>query len=547
MFRAFRGLSRPYLLLLVLFGFTLLSIFAYLVARTTMFFFSDYSWIEKTIAFGLLLAETFILIHGFGYFANISHLLLSKKTMVKRAKRESLDGPPPPVAVVVVSYKEPIQVVTDTLTCFYNLSYPNKHLYFLDDTRYDLPGQDPEVMAAYRVEVEEMCKDLEINLFRRRWHGAKAGLINDFLDLIAGNPPEGYEYTHNSPNPRVEKEKYLVVFDADMNPLPGFAEPLVAMMESNEKLAFIQTPQYYTNFETNRVAHASGLQQAVFYEYICEGKSLADAMFCCGTNVIFRIEALMDVDKLDQESVTEDFATSLKFHQKGWSSAYRNFVCAFGMGPEDLGGYFKQQFRWALGTVGLFRMIVGKFLQNPRQMSFYKWWEYALSGTHYFIGWALFIMFSCPILYLLFNVPSYFAWPGFYLLFFTPYIVLSMTTFFWSMASRNYRLKDAIRGQMLLTISFPVYMKASLLGILGYQGTFQTTPKNGSQSLPLRDLWPQLSMASFSLIAFIWGIIRLVNGEGPAGALLANSFWCGYHSIVLFSVFYFNSPDHSTK
>ena len=35
----------------------------------------------------------------------------------------------PPVAVVVSSYKEPLSVIEDTLTCFYNMTYPNKQLY----------------------------------------------------------------------------------------------------------------------------------------------------------------------------------------------------------------------------------------------------------------------------------------------------------------------------------------------------------------------------------------------------------------------------------
>lgn len=547
MLRFFKTLPRLTIFIFCFLGLTLLAVFAYLIARTVMFFFSDYNFFEKTISFLLLMAETFILIHGLGYFINILHLLLSKRGIERRVKREALEGPPPPVAIVVCSYKEPIEVVRQTLTCFYNLTYPNKHLFFLDDTRYDLAGQDPDKMSAYRHEIDELCRGLEINLFRRRWHGAKAGLLNDFLDFVAGTPTEGFEYTHNSPHPRKEKEKYLIVFDADMNPLPGFVEPLTAMMEANPKLAFIQTPQYYTNFETNRVAHASGLQQAVFYEYICEGKSLSDAMFCCGTNVIFRIEALMDVGKLDHTSVTEDFATSLRFHKKGWSSAYRNFVCAFGMGPEDLGAYFKQQFRWALGTVGLFRTIVSEFFRSPRQMSIYKWWEYGLSGTHYFLGWALFIMFICPILYLFFEVPSYFAWPGFYFLFFTPYIVLSMTAFFFSMAHRNYRLKDAIRGQMLLTISFPIYMKASLLAIFGFRGSFQTTPKSGSQSLPLFDLWPQLGIGLISISAFVYGIYRIFYLADPqVAAVIANSFWAGYHGLIMLSVLYFNRPENKT-
>ena len=342
---------------------------------------------------------------------------------------------------------------------------------------------------------------------------------------------------------KTEKEKYIIVFDADMNPFPDFVEQLVALMESNPKLAFIQTPQYYSNFENNRVARASGLQQAVFYEYICEGKSLQDAMFCCGTNVIFRRKALMEVGGFDESSVTEDFATSLKFHEKGWSSAYFNKVCAFGMGPEDLGGYFKQQFRWALGTVGLFRTILSGFFQGPGRLSIARWWEYFLSGTHYFVGWTFFILMVCPVLYLFFGVPAYFARPEIYFMFLLPYLALSMTVFMGTLFWRGYGVKDLFQGIILNAITFPVYMKASLLAMMGIRGSFGITPKGKSLALPLSGLIPQISGAVLSFAAVVWGLHRLYFEREPILALLVNCLWCFFHFLILSCVIYFNHPE----
>jgi len=503
----------------------------------------DYPWYEKIAAFFLLFAETFIIVHGIGYFLEIYHVVVRGKGLVQP------DEPPPPlasfppVAVIVSSYNEPLEVVEDTLISFYNLMYPNKTIYFLDDTRYDLPGRDPDERKRYRQAIDDMCRRIGVDLFRHQWRGAKAGMINDFLDFIEGKRREGFEFTNFSGKERTEKEKYVVVFDADQNPLPDFVGPLVARMEANPRLAFVQTPQYYTNFESNRIARASGLQQAVFYEYICEGKSLTDAMFCCGTNVIFRREALMDVGGFDEASVTEDFATSLKFHLKGWKSAYLGKVLAFGMGPEDLGGYFRQQFRWALGTVGLFRNVLGFFLRNPRQLVLVKWWEYFLSSTHYFIGLVFLILVLCPLLYLFLNVPSYFARPEIYAMFFVPYFVLTITIFFWTLRQRKYVFKDIIQGQLLMAITFPVYIRAAILGLVGVKGKFGITPKAGAMQLPLKALWVQLSMAIMNFSAVIWGINRLIYERDPAIALIVNMAWCLYHFLILSSILYFNNPE----
>ncbi len=518
----------------------------YLMVRTVLFIILDYFWYEKLVAFMLLFAESFILIHGIGYFLEIFHVLGHGKATVEETVSRSAPGEHPPVAIIVSSFKEPLGVVEETVTAFYNLTYPNKHIYFLDDTRYDLPGQDLQEMAEYRRSIDDMCKRIGVNLFRRRWHGAKAGMINDFLDFLEGNMREGFEFTNFSGKKPAEAIKYIVVFDADQNPLPDFVKPLVERMEADPGLAFIQTPQYYTNFETNRIARAAGLQQAVFYEYICEGKSLSDAMFCCGTNVIFRRKALMDVGGFDESSVTEDFATSLKFHIKGWGSAYLGKVLAFGMGPEDLGGYFRQQFRWALGTVGLLRNVFGHFLRYPRTLAAVKWWEYFLSSTHYLIGLVFFIMVVCPLLYLFLNVPSFFARPEIYALFFIPYFTLTISIFFWTLKERQYAVKDIVLGQLLLAITFPVYIRASILALLGVRGKFGITPKGGSMALPLRSLWIQLSLATLNFAAIVWGINRIVYAQGPLWAIVVNMIWCAYHFTILCFVFYFNNPEASS-
>jgi len=521
----------------------MLSVFMYLIARTVLFMMSARLWQEMAVGGMLLLAEAFTMLHAFGYFLNVYHgLAAADAPRITRDTVPPLDDYPP-VAIVVASYKEPLDVLEDTLTCFYNLTYPNKHIFFLDDTRYDKPGEDPRQMVEYRAQIDDLCRRIGVNLFRRPWRGAKAGMINDFLDYLADKPVPEATLSVFEDRPREGAEKYVIVFDADMNPLPDFVEPLVAFMEKYPKLAFIQTPQYYSNFEANLVAKAAGLQQAVFYEYICEGKSAQDAMFCCGTNVILRRQALLEVGGFDETSVTEDFATSLRFHMNGWSSAYLNKICAFGMGPEDLGGYFKQQFRWALGTVGLLRSIGREFLRGPSRLPAAKWWEYYLSGTHYFVGWVFVIMAICPLLYLFTDTPSYFARPELYFLFFMPYIVLTVTIFLYSMSQRKYRFWELAQGILLQAITFPVYMKASLLALLGVRGTFGITPKGGSTSLPMYRLWPQLTLALASLGGFTWGMLRLYHGDGPALALLANSSWCLYHFCILSTALHFNFPE----
>jgi cellulose synthase (UDP-forming) len=516
---------------------------AFLIVRTSLFLVSEGYWHERLVAGALLFAETFFLVNCVGYLANVLRVLRGYDRGIKPPEELPELENYPSVAIIVSCYHEPLDVVEKNLICFRNLTYPNKHIYFLDDTRYELASDNLEEIQGYRIAIDDFCREIGINVFRRRWHGAKAGMINDFLEFIGGRPPEGCEFNQFQKTCRSSTEKYIALFDADMNPLPDFVEGLVQIMEQNEEIAFVQTPQYYSNFETNRVACAAGMQQAIFYEYICEGKSSQDAMFCCGTNVIFRRQALVAVGGFDEASVTEDFATSIKIHLSGWSSAYLNRICAFGMGPEDLGGYFKQQFRWALGTTGLFRPIFAQLIRHPGQLPMNKWCEYTLSSTYYFIGWAFFILLIGPVIYLFFNTPSFFAHPGIFFLFCAPYIALTITLFLNTMRSRSYRRRDIWQGLLLTSVAFPIYMKGSLLGLLGIRGRFGITPKSGSTSLPLLSLWPQIAAMTVALAAAVWGLNRLYYIREPALGLLVNIFWCLYNFGLLSTVFYFNNAE----
>jgi cellulose synthase (UDP-forming) len=416
------------------------------------------------------------------------------------------------VAILVAARHEPREVLEETFTSLINLNYDNKKIFFLDDSSDE----------SYKREAEELADELGLVLFRREVrHGAKAGIVNDCVNTL--------------------DHKYVVIFDADQTPLPDFVKTLVPIMESDSRLAFVQTPQFYTNIDESRVARAAAFQQAVFYEYICEGKSSQEAMFCCGTNIIFRREALIDVGGMDESTVTEDFATSLKLHLKKWKSLYYNHVGAFGMGPVNLTGYFQQQFRWANGTISVYKRVMKGFFTRPLALKARQWWEYFLSGTYYMVGLAYLILMAFPILYLLFGVPSFFAKPEIYLFVFVPYMTLSMSVFYFILKEKNYSGKDLFLGQLLGGITFSVYVRAAVSAIIGKKTTFGITQKMKGAAIPYKLLWPQLSLLAINYIAIVWGVNRFIYEMQPA--IIINCFWALYHCFILSAVFYFNQEE----
>lgn len=474
----------------------------------TVVYAAEHSPIEIILSSALLLAELFMLVHTLGYGR---HLLRSIDIEKKEKEFSTIPSPPPTVAILVAARHEPKDVLEKTFNSITNIRYPNKTVYFLDDSSDE----------NYKKEAEEICEKFKIKLFRRKdRHGAKAGIINDCLRNVL-------------------TEKYIAIFDADQNPIPSFLNPLIPILENNPRLAFVQTPQFYHNADVNPVSHGATFQQAIFYEYICESKGAGESMFACGTNVIFRREALLDVNGFDEAYITEDIATSFKLHKKGWQSEYYASVSTFGMGPESLSEYFKQQARWSRGTIGLLHSLIISFVKNPRAMKPTQWLEYFLSSTYYFVGLAFFILMICPIVYLLFGLPTYFIKHNIYLTVFFPYFALTLGIFYMTLRARKYNIGDVFLGQILSYITFPIYIKSLVLGLLGIQGTFGITLKGKTKSLPYIYLWPQILMIYLNFIAFTWGINRFLYEW--KFALLINSFWVLFHFVLLLSIFYFNS------
>ena len=114
----------------------------------------------------------------------------------------------------------------------------------------------------------------------------------------------------------------------------------------------MQTPQYYANGDASRIAAASWAQQALFFGAIARGKDGLDAMFCCGTNVLFRRAALESVGGFPTNSLTEDFELSIRLHERGWRSRRTCRRCSrAGSGRRTWPPTSSQQQRWARGCL----------------------------------------------------------------------------------------------------------------------------------------------------------------------------------------------------
>src|SRR6202008_3490247 len=140
--------------------------------------------------------------------------------------------------------------------------------------------------------------------------GAKAGNINNAL--------------------RHTRSPLIAIFDADHIPHRDFLEKTVGYFGAQEKVGFVQTPQYYKNFAKNYLTQSSWDQQELFFGPICKGKNRLNAATMCGTNMVLSREALHEVGGICTDSIAEDFVTGLFMHAHGYTSVYVPEVLAEG-------------------------------------------------------------------------------------------------------------------------------------------------------------------------------------------------------------------------
>ncbi|MDF2439365.1 MAG: hypothetical protein JWN98_349, partial [Abditibacteriota bacterium] len=495
-------------------AFTWIGLFSMMIYALFMglaFFAPGYSLVDRIASIALMGGILFILMHGFGY----ANSMIKASWGYNEVKRRIFTPQSAPkVACIVATFNEPAAVVEETVAALQNVDYQNKEVVILDDSTKEESRQAMrDIAARYGVTVVQ----------RTNRRGYKAGAINDFI--------------------KTTDAEFVAVFDADALPAHNFLRDVVPIAQENPRLAFVQTPQHYANTDVSNVAMGASRQQAVFYEYICEGKSYSRAAFCCGTNVVFRRQALMDVGGFDESSVTEDFATSLNMHLKGYDSAYYNQIYVYSLAPETLSAYFTQQGRWAFGSVGATRKVVGSMFTKGLKMRPGQWWEYFLSSSYYWIGWVNFIFMLLPILYVFFGVKPLRQDVFTYLAIFIPYMIFTMNMFYAGMEDRGYRVLDMLLGQQINFVCFPVHMSAAISGILGMKRPFGVTPKGVGGRMSWVALWPQLLMLFLSAVAFVWGMYLYISGrDRNTAAIVINSMWALYHVILLSGLFRLNRP-----
>jgi cellulose synthase (UDP-forming) len=433
--------------------------------------------VGEPILFGLLIAaEAFNLFQAIGFWWTCSRQRVRPGKMSRH--RDT------PVDVMIPTYDEPLEVVEPVLAAACALRGADVTVWLLDDGH---SGEMAKLAGRYGARY----------LRRRDRSGAKAGNLNHAL--ARSDAP------------------YVVVLDCDHVPHIDFLERTLGHLD-DDRVAFVQTPQYYANQGASAVCSAAAAQQNLFFGPICRGKDGLDAVMCCGTNMVLRREALREVGWFPENTITEDFLLGIRLQERGWKSVYLSEVVASGLGPEDMASYVSQQQRWARGCLSAIPAILRARLPWRLRL------QYLLSATYFLSGWTVVLYMSLPVVRLLFGLqPLAQITASQFLIHFAPYYCGALAAVALA-GSGTYTF-----GAFALAASnFWIHVQATVSAVIRRAARFVVTPKHGERKRQPWAVAPPLFAVAILLGASAYGLSK---GHGPA--TLNNVAFAALHSAVL--------------
>lgn len=437
------------------------------------------------------------------FFGEIYHVLMAvlfsitlwprkKKTPALATQEKFL----PSVDIFITVTGEPKKIVKQTALGALNQTYPNKKVFLLNDGYVAKKDNWKEI--------EELAKELKIDcITRKKAHGAKAGNINNALQNTSG--------------------ELVVILDADMVPYTDFLSKIVPYFV-DAKVGFVQTPQYYNNHKKNEITNGSWEQQELFFGPIMLGKDGHNSAFICGTNVVIRRQALEEAGGMCEDNIAEDFLTSQYIHRKGWKSHYVPEVFSEGLAPEDLFSYYKQQLRWARGSLEVL------FKENPlfkKGMDLSQKLQYLSSGLYYLNGVIVIIDIIMPLIYLFSGIKPVATTTTSFALFFIPFMVINLYSLY--IASGRHITFRAISFSQS---SFVLQLQALISIVFRKKMSFSVTSKQALSGNFLYLALPHITYTFIGMCAIYFGVAR----EGVNPSIMTNIAWLLFN-IILFIPF----------
>jgi cellulose synthase (UDP-forming) len=414
------------------------------------------------------------------------------------------------VAIVIPTYGERPAMVYETAKSILEQNYPRNRLRVIvsDDGHRTsirelvrrLGEEHPDAFVAYNDPPRRGSVE--------RRGEAKAGNLNSVLDLI------------NEHAPRIQ---FIETRDADDTVGdPDFLRQAVGQLDSDPKLAFVQT------IKEAQVSPGDpfGNMEPLFYRNVMLARHAANAVFPCGSGLVWRREALVDIGGFPAWNLVEDLQSGVEALRRGWRGAYLPIVGAVGQtAPEDIPNVIKQRGTWAMDTMRLF------FWGDRRGLNVRQWIQFTELGFFYLLSFAVLVFAATPIFALLFDIYPLVTTHAMYAFRFWPY-ALAVELLLVSLAD-GLSYEALWRARQTWLGMAPVYARATLIALRygpNRKPDYRVTRKDHVHAWYWRETLPQSILILTLVVASGYHVVtRSLLTEADLGSL----FWAAFFILSL--------------
>jgi cellulose synthase (UDP-forming) len=250
-------------------------------------------------------------------------------------------GAEPTVAVIITACGEPVSMILRTVVSVLEQDWPPDRLLVIvsDD------GHDPSLASALEP-YPVLYHSPPPRFAPGRDGAAKAGNLNSALSMI---------------DERFPHVDFIETRDADDElGSNGFLRHVIGQLRANDRLAFVQT------IKEAQVSAGDPFnnREGIFYRGQMLARNASNAVFPCGSGVVWQRSALRDIGNFPTWNLVEDIQSGVEALRRGWDSMYLPIVGAVGQhSPEDVPNVYKQRGTWAIDTV---RLIIWRGLSGMR-------------------------------------------------------------------------------------------------------------------------------------------------------------------------------------
>ncbi len=259
----------------------------------------------------------------------------------------------PKVSIHIPAYREPPEMLEQTLDAVARLEYPNfECILVINNT------PDP---ALWRP-VEEHCKTLgERFKFVRedQLAGFKAGALRLALSRTAADA------------------EIIGVLDADYVVHPTWLKDLIPVF-ADAKVGMVQAPQDHRDGTRSAMHHAMNGEYAGFFDIGMVQRNEANAIIAHGTMCLIRRSALEAAGNWSSDTICEDTDLGLTILELGFTAHYTNRRYGYGLLPDSYLAYKRQRDRWAYGGFQIVKKHWRRFLPGRSLLTREQKREFAL-------------------------------------------------------------------------------------------------------------------------------------------------------------------------